>query len=376
MLEIRNIFKPDNEVIPKLHAAMFYKTEPMYRGINYSHTNNWEIVAAIKLLNNNGIVVDLIDITNSNWKPQIKYDIFLGLGVGNSGRNFARYASMSGAKVKVLLAMGPEPNISNNRVLERYDYFRSRTGINAPPMRTVSEVINDKFKEIIDQTDIIFTIGERNTKSYNSYLYLNKPIITAYPAVSDKVRFDNQWLQTRNENSFLIFAGHGMICKGVDLVTEAFLRMKDKNLYICAPPETGFMNAYQTKIANSNNIKYCGFIDVGGQKFNELASLCSYVILHSAAEGHATSITTAMRAGLVPIINEWTSIDINNAGKLMSDDIHIDCIVDDIIKNISNLDKSIRFDLTEKTNELATRYSQTRFVEDYKNLIKEILSIV
>ena len=132
------------------HAAMYYKTEPFYTDISrYTHTNNWEIVRAIEILNSKGFSVDLIDRDNHNWTPNKVYDLFLGLGVGNSGKNYARYAKASKAKVKVLLSMGPQPDISNELVVERYKEFNKRSGMNAPAMRTVSDVIGDKFIEII-----------------------------------------------------------------------------------------------------------------------------------------------------------------------------------------------------------------------------------
>ena len=66
------------------NAALFYKTEP-FRNIdavrNYVHTNNWEIIQSIKILNECGYSVDLIDRDNHNWTSTKTYDIFLGLGV-------------------------------------------------------------------------------------------------------------------------------------------------------------------------------------------------------------------------------------------------------------------------------------------------------
>ena len=101
-------------------AALYYKTEPLISGIgNYHHTNNWEIRKAIEILNINGFSVDLIDRTNNSWAPKKKFDLFLGLGVGNTGDKFVKYAKASQAKKKVLLAMGPQPDISNKRTIER-----------------------------------------------------------------------------------------------------------------------------------------------------------------------------------------------------------------------------------------------------------------
>ena len=77
-------------------AALYYKTEPYYTNVDaYVHTNNWEILQSIRILNQRGYSVDLIDRGISNWDPKLSYDIFLGLGVGNTGRNFAKWATKS-----------------------------------------------------------------------------------------------------------------------------------------------------------------------------------------------------------------------------------------------------------------------------------------
>ena len=152
-------------------AALYYKTEPFFTNVsNYVHTNNWEILQSIKILNERGYSVDLIDRSCHIWNPKSSYEIFLGLGVGNTGRNFVRHAKASNAKHKILLSMGPQPDISNKLVHQRYEMFSQRTGHSAPPMRTVSEVTGENFLKIIDTADYVFNIGEKGIPSYNSFL--------------------------------------------------------------------------------------------------------------------------------------------------------------------------------------------------------------
>lgn len=358
---------------PTHRAAMYYKTEPLVSGIKYHHTNNWEIVRAIQILNSKGFVVDLIDRTNGDWSPTHKYDLFLGLGVGNSGRRFAEYARRSGASKKILLAMGPQPDVSNERVLARYDAFRERTGVAAPPMRTVTDVMGDSFLRIIENTDYIFNIGEEGTESYNSFLKYEKPVFNFYPAISPNVSFENSWLTTRDRNSFLCFAGNGLICKGVDVVVEAFLKHPDMNLHICGPIEKSFFDYYGQKIEESKNITYHGFIDPGGSKFNELASICSFVVFNSSAEGCCTSVATAMKAGLVPIINSWTGIKIEECG------ISIHESNDNISSTISAINlgaalKESEYNLfVNKTLEKSKLFSQESFTESYHKAISRVL---
>jgi len=368
--DITNNMKTDKK------AALYYKTEALHVNVdNYVHTNNWEILQSIKILNSKGFSVDLIDRSCRHWSPKQTYDLFLGLGVGNSGRNFVAHAQASKAPKKVLLSMGPQPDISNDRTHKRYKMFHERTGHYAPPMRTVGEVTGDNFLKIIDTADYVFNIGEKNTQSYNSFLKYGKPVINFYPSISPFVNYHSQYLSTRDMNSFLCFAGNGFICKGVDLVVEAFLRDPSKQLHICGPKsEASFFQYYGQKIAQSPNIHYHGFITPGGERFNALASICSYVVFHSAAEGCCTSVATAIKAGLVPIINKWTGINIKDEGVGLSEE-------GDLIENISRATSDASAfsnqhytNMVEKIVDKSQIFSQASFTDSYSKAIDIITS--
>lgn len=372
---IENI-KLDGTKVDKT-AAMYYKTEPFVSGVgNYHHTNNWEIKKSIEILNRKGFSVDLIDRTNNNWNPRKKFDLFLGLGVGNTGDKFVKYAKRSQAKKRVLLAMGPQPDVSNSRTIERYKMFNKRTGQNAPPMRTVTKVLGKVFEEIIMHTDYIFCIGEKGTASYNSFKQYNKPILSFYPAISDKVSFKRGWLQTRKRNHFLCFAGNGLICKGVDVVLESFVNQKDKFLHICGPQEPAFMSQYSKTISNSENIFYHGFVTPGGDRFNKISQLCSYVIFHASAEGCCTSVATAMKAGLVPIINPWTGVIIKDGvnGISIKEGLPLIENINRKVEDASKISKR-EYELMVTNNNInSENYSQSGFIKSYTKCINEVIS--
>jgi glycosyltransferase involved in cell wall biosynthesis len=369
-LLIENIIGP--EITPYRKAALYYKTEPFFRGVDYSHTNNWEITQAIELLNQRGFSVDLIDRNNNNWNPSKKYDLFLGLGVGNAGRNFVKHANASQSPISVLLAMGPQPDTSNHLVLQRYEMFEKRTGIKAPPMRTVSEVIGDNFKKIINKTDYIFNIGEKNSRSYESFLPYGKPILNFYPAISPDVVYNKQRSLSRDRKSFLCFVGNGFICKGVDLMVESFLKNQEKTLHICGPQtEPAFFQCYQKRIEASPNIKYHGFITPGEDVFNSLAAECSFVVFHSAAESCCTSIATAMKAGLVPIINPWTSIITEDF--VLSEEGNLIEHITTAVNQASELSDNEYQGLVDKTLNKASLFSQDSFTKSYFKALDAVI---
>ena len=356
-------------------AAMYYKVEPFYTNVDsYTHTNNWEILQSIKILNEKGYAVDLIDRGNHNWTPNKTYDLFLGLGVGNPGKNFVRHAIISGAKKKVLLSMGPQPDVSNELVLERYKMFKERTGYNAPPMRTVAQVTGEEFIKIADTADFIFNIGEKDTHSYNSFLKYGKPVLNFLPSVSPLLHFNPEWLETRDINSFLCFAGNGFICKGVDLLVESFLNNPSKTLHICGPStEAAFFNYYGEKINSAPNIVYHVFVQPGGESFNQLSSKCSFVIFHSAAEGCCTSVATAIKAGLVPVINPWTGINVTDEGVSMKEGGDIIKTITESVNKVSVINAGQYKQFLEKTLEKSKLFSQDSFTKTYTEALDVVI---
>ncbi len=355
-------------------ALLYYKTDPFFNKAaveRYGHTNLWEILEIVRLLNVHGYEVDIIDRSVNNFLPEDIYDLYIGLGAGNSGKHFAKYAEVLTKAIKVLYAAGPEPNLSNKLVKERYDRFRERTGIDAPYMRTITEISFDKFAEV---ADYFFCIGEPGTFGFESYKKHNKLCYSILPSTSPEIRFLPDWIRTRSLDSFLCFAGDGFICKGVDLLVEAFEQMPDVKLYICGPDsEPAFFKAYGDLINRSNNIFYEGFVDVGSTKFHDLCSKCSFVILNSSSEGCATSVVTCLRAGLVPIVNHETSVDTGDFGFLMEDKTNI---VEDIkmwVKHASNLDDQEYRRRVDGTVQESLKYTQASFTESFNNALEIII---
>lgn len=356
-------------------AALYYKSSSFYEDLSkYVHTNNWEIVESARILNEKGFSVDVIDRGVSRWSPPYAYDLFLGLGVGPAGINFPRHALASQAKTKVLLSQGPQPDISARLVLERYENFNKRHGSNVPPMRAPVTVTGSVWEEIISATDYIINIGEEGNSSFNSLVPYEKPIFGYYPAISPQVTFNKEWLNTRDRNSFLCFAGNGFICKGVDLLVEAFAKHPNKTLHICGPDtEKAFFLQYNKLLGPDSNIKYHGFVQPGGDLFNSLASQCSYAIFHSAAEGCCTSVATAIKAGLVPVINEWTGILIKEAGILIPEKGDLLSHIENALvlaSELSNSEYSLLLDGCLKKGDL---FSQESFTTSYSKALDSII---
>ena len=309
-----NLFSSKTDAASK-HALLYYKTEPFvmpWKVSNYRHTNLWEIVEMVRILNRYGYTVDIVDRDATRFFPQDTYELFLGLGAGHSGKRFSEYAKRMPSATKVLIAAGPEPELSNTLVLEQYERFNRRHDCKVSAMRLTEGIDFGSFSR---DTDYFLSIGEPHTFCPQSYAALGKPVLNYLPSTSPYIRFLPEWFETRSRRAFLCFAGDGFICKGVDVVVDAFTSMEDADLYICGPAsEPSFFEVFGAKLRQSLNIHYEGFIKIGSPRFEYLTAHCAYVILASSSEGCATSVATVMRAGLMPVLTKETGIDIDHFG--------------------------------------------------------------
>ena len=352
-------------------CLLYYKTDAFYRenSRNFSrHTNGWESIEIVRILNKLGYVVDVIDRSVKNHEPKNIYDLFIGNASGNSGKYFSKYAKNLSRAIKIAYLTGPEPSLSNKLVKERYDQFFIRTKIKAEYMRISSIPFND----FANESDYFFCIGEEDQFSYNSYKKYNKKIYSIKPSSNPKFNFNNKWFKSRNKNEFLCIAGSSLICKGVDLLIESFKNMPELTLHICGPEEEGLSQAYKTLIKKKNNINFYGIVDMNGEFIQKLAAKCAYSILNSAAEGCCTSMTSSMNMGLVPIINYEVGINIKNFGFKIPYKKNFIKDIQDICKKASNLSD---LEYQNRVHEClidAKNYSTKSFTESFTNALIKI----
>lgn len=357
-------------------ALLYYKTEPItdrFAATKYRHTNNWEIMEMVSILTRHGLVVDVVDRDHDSFQPEDRYDLFIGIGSGNSGRRYGAYASALPRAMKVLLATGPMPSTSDRLVNARYDYFNARHGTNVPAMRTYPNLMFDSFVPFVDR---FLVIGEPDQFCASTYQPLDKPLLSYLPSISPEVRFKRSWLSTRRRTSFLCFAGDGFICKGVDLVTEAFLRMPEFDLRICGPAsEKGFFDVLGDRISASPNIRYEGFVRIGSERFEQLIGDASFVVFAGSSEGCATSVASVMRAGLVPIVTPQTGISTGSFGfSLSARNEGLIAAIEESAHLAANLGRSEYVDRSMATLVDSAKYSQESFTMTFTVAIRRLIS--
>lgn len=293
-------------------ALVYFKTDPVFsRRLRdaYVHTNNAEIIAMVGIFNRLGFIVDLVD-RDADW-PEIAplmvhdYDVYLANTAGNSAPLNMEINTRIKARYRIFFAAGPEPETSNRLVEARHAEFDRRHGAKCIRRRLVEgENLAHRFSGM----DAIFYVG--NGFSADTYSRCNLPAFRIYPSTSPKLQFDAAALVGKRSDHFMYFGGNGLICKGLDLVLEAFDGLEGVTLDVCGPAsESDFWQHYKPLLARNPRIRFHGFVQAGGDKFSAITASAAFQVFPGSAEGCATSVVTCMRRGVIPVTTWETGVD-------------------------------------------------------------------
>jgi glycosyltransferase involved in cell wall biosynthesis len=293
-------------------AFIYFKTDPLFSPRlcdAYLHTNNAEIIQMAEILKRFGFTVDLVDRA-ADWteiEPLMErsYDLYLANAAGNSAPLHKEINARIKARRRIFFAAGPEPEISNRLVEARHADFDQRTGGRCIRRRLVEGTdLQQRFAGM----DAIFYVG--NAFSEQTYARHGLPSFRIYPSTSPEIDFDLATLTGKRSDHFMYFGGNGLICKGLDLVLEAFDGLEGVTLDICGPAsETDFWQHYKPLLARNPHICFHGFVQAGGDKFSAITASAAFQVFPGSAEGCATSVVTCMRRGVIPVTTWETGVD-------------------------------------------------------------------
>lgn len=359
----------------KKKALILYKTDPfiLFKSDYIKHTNNWEIIELVKILNNLNFLVDVVDRNANDLYFEDKYDLFIGNAAGPSGKNYGLIASQLNKATKIIMANSPEPYISDKATIERYKKFSEKNNVPFKPLRVRGK--DFPFKNFVKKSDYILVCGDLDQYAAKSYNKFNKKIINYYPSTKP-LRKKNLNLTNKSKKNFLCFAGDGLIAKGVDIVVEAFLKNPNLNVYICGPNEELLIKGIGQKIKKSSNIFLEGFVTIGSKHYYNLIEKCTFTVLPSASEGCVTSVATVMRDGLIPIVTKECSIQTKNHGILLMNKNYDDLLIElekIIIKASEMSNNEINF-MRNKTLIESEKYTQKSFTNSMTESIKKAIN--
>lgn len=297
---------------PRGRVLLSYITRP-FTSIAHNqldgHTNYWEVKDMVATFLERGYIVDVIDFHNIHFVPKYSYDIFIDVA-GNMGRISPL---LPAACKKIFFATGSFSAFQNNAELERLTSLKVRRGVALAPRRQIVDMGGVAYADIISGV-----CGAFPTSTYEQF---GKPIHMIPVSSSHTFAFPSNKNYTAVKTHFLWFGGAGAVHKGLDLVLEAFASMPEYSLTICGKfaGEEDFVNVYQRELYETSNIHPIGYIDPGSTEFIRICTNTIGVVSLSCSEGTASSIILAMHAGLLPIVNKETGVEVGEFGILLPD---------------------------------------------------------
>lgn len=325
----------------------------------YSHTNNWECQQIAKTWLKYGYNVDIIDWNNLDFTPKKDYDVFIDIH-----SNMERIAPLLKMDCKKILHItGAHWSFQNAAEMRRLSELELRRGIRLQPRRQVAP------SRGIEYADCATILGNRFTQG--TFAYAHKPL---YPIpISTTIQYpliEKNFEKIRK--NYLWFGNGGMVHKGLDLVLDAFNEMPDNNLTVCGPvkDEPDFEKAYFNELYKSPNIRTLGFTDIRSDQFLNVIKNTSALIYPSSAEGGGGSVITCLHAGLIPIISEESSVDVEDFGIILEKN-SVDAIIESI-KNFSKTPVDELYQMSKKAwYHARTHHTREKFAESYDGFVRE-----
>lgn len=346
------------------YVLFSYVTLPFFnrneRTLN-AHSNRWECLEMTKAFLEKGYAVDLIDITNTTFVPQKKYDFFV-----DNYHNMERLTPLLDPKcVKIFHATTAHWKYNNDAEEERFNDLYARRRVRLAPDRPLPP---NRAIEICDEATLL-----GNDFTAETYAYANKkitriPISTThtYPSPEKK-----DFAAARK--NFIWFGGAGVIHKGLDLAVEAFAKMPELNLTICGKieGEKDFLRVYEKELMLPN-IAIAGFMDPGSEAFTHMCDTSLALVYPSCSEGQAGSVVLTMHAGLIPIISRQSGVSVHDFGTILQKNT-----VEEIMRSVREISNVPIQTLQERSvaawTHARAQYTRKTFSETYNTFVDMLI---
>ncbi len=328
-----------------------------------SHEQYWKTIAMAQTFVDLAYNVDVIHTQNQQFVPWKRYDV-----VVDTRFNLERLNSyLDSDCIKIFHCDTAHIVFHNAAEMNRILNLQERKGVTVPPNRFERPNLGTEYADYITTCGNEFTI--------RTYRYARKPIYRL------PITVDVMWPWPEEKDfdlcrrQFVWFASRGMIHKGLDLVLEAFMELPEYQLAIVGPveDEPEFVKLYHKELYSQPNIKLIGWLDKQKPEFKRLLDQSIGHVFTSCSESGAACVLETMGAGIIPIVNYESSVDVDDFGILLKS------------ASIEDIKEGVRTIATMPTAELKRRakkawdkvqanYTRERFAESYKALLAMLLA--
>jgi len=369
---------------PNDHSAKFasLKTKSQYKGdmlisftvnpfllkegeaFTNAHIVDWECFQIAKIFLDLGYSIDVIDFNNLSFTPKKDYSILLDVSY-----NLDRIAPyLKRDCIKILYPKFGHWLSHNTAGYSRCLALRQRKGIVLRPLRLLRPNL------AVEHSDYIILRGAEFSR--NSYGYIQKPTfhvhqgtITLFPWPENK-DYDGA------RKNFLFLGGSDLVHKGLDLALDAFAKMPEYHLYICAAleKEKDFEQAFHKELYETSNIHTIGWMDITSPEFTQLMNKCLCLINPSCCEMSCGSVRDCMQGGVIPIISYESDVDVHDFGITLETTSVEE--IRSVVKRISDFPTEDLKGMSRRAWEFARQsYTKDRFIEEFKSAVLKILGM-
>jgi len=324
-----------------VHPFSISSDDPMF----YRHSNIWRSWEIVRILNKLGFSVDVVDFRDKGFVPKKSYDLFFGLW----GQTFLSIAQKLPLKSKkIYFSTTNYWRYYNRTVAERYAALALRKGVEVQPLFMFPEFVED----IISMADGIIGIGGNFAKE--TYAGYDNVVMVDSSVLPDSRYNISKRDFSRARSHFLFFAGNDNVLKGLDILIEAFAKLR-AHLWICTYIDEPIKRLYENELYSLSNIHAVGSVMPRSELFYEIIDRCAFSILPTCTEGQPGSVIESMYYGLIPIITPACSIEVEGFGELLED-----CSISEIREKVMRWE-AMEPDQLRTMSERARKVAETRF---------------
>jgi len=348
----------------KGRVLLSYVLDPFVDPSNISnaHTHFWESFTIGQSFVARGYDLDVIHFENHSFMPAHDYDFFI-----SARTNFDSIHPRLNSNCVTIVHLDTAHWLYNNAAAyKRLQELWVRRGV---------ALVNAKelgANWALENADMGTVLG--NTFTLDTYGYANKPLFRI--PISAPLTYD--WDDTKNidscRNRYLWFGSSGFVHKGLDLALEAFAGMPDKELVVCGPMEQEhrFCQAYRKELYDTPNVETIGWVDVAGEEFMQIARRCIGMVYPTCSEGGGGSVITCMHAGVIPIVTEQASVDVDGSGVVL-DQASI-ASIQRAVNSLSGMSEQSLHVLRRGAWEQArSQHTREHFAENFQQFVDEQL---
>ena len=251
----------------------------------------------------------------------------------------------------------------NNAEYSRIYQLQKRRQISILPRRQINPI------PLEDQVDAIWYLG--NDFHKDTYQHLKMPKYKLNISTVKTHHAPKKDISEGSLNHFLWFGSAGAVHKGLDWLLEIFSRNKQLHLHVCGlvELEKDFCSAFHKELFESPNIHFHGWILPNTKEFKQLCDQCSFVVSPSSAEGGGGATLQCMGMGLIPIVTNANSVDVDLCGFKTKTDT-----LEDLELLLKDLKYIERAELFKKMTSAIAQVENKHTLEAYKASLMEGLA--